>query len=61
MSNKELVIDAVQQMPEEASLVQIRDEIALLAALSEAEAAADEGHVVPHEVVRQRIQQWLSE
>ena len=60
MSNKDLVIDAVQQMSEEASMEQIRDEISLLTALREGEDDADAGRTVPHEEVKQQIRQWLS-
>ena len=60
MSNKELVIDAIQQMPDEASMEQISDEIALLTALREGEEDADAGRTVPHEEVQQQITQWLS-
>jgi predicted transcriptional regulator len=60
MSNKELVIEAVRELPEEASLEQIAEEIAILAAIRRGEKAADEGRVVSHEDVRKRVASWIT-
>jgi predicted transcriptional regulator len=60
MSNKELVLDALKQMSEDASLEQISEEIAILAAIKRGEEAADEGRVVSHEETKRRIAEWTS-
>ncbi|HEX4131912.1 MAG TPA: hypothetical protein VHZ24_17905 [Pirellulales bacterium] len=60
MTNKEMVIEAVRKLPDEATLEEISSEVALLAAIQRGEEAADSGHVVPHEDVKQRVARWLS-
>jgi predicted transcriptional regulator len=58
MSSKELVIEALRRMPEEVTLEEISEEIAILAAIRRSEAAVDEGRVVPHEEVRRGATAW---
>ena len=60
MSDKDIVIETLRQMPEAATLEQISEEIAVLAAIHKAEAAADAGRVTPHEEVRQKLVAWIS-
>jgi len=60
MSDKDVVIETVRQMPEVATLEQISEEIAILAAIRKGTEAADAGHVTPHEEVRQKIVSWIS-
>jgi predicted transcriptional regulator len=60
MSDKDVVIETLRQMPEAATLEQISEEIAILAAIRKGEAAADAGRVTPHEEVRQKIASWIS-
>ena len=61
MSNKELVLEAVRGMPDEATMDQISEEIAILAAIRRGEEAADAGDLIPHEEVKQRLAKWLTE
>lgn len=58
MSDKQLVIDAVQRMSETATLEEISEGVAILAAIRRGEAAADAGRVVPHDEVRRRSEAW---
>jgi predicted transcriptional regulator len=60
MSSKELVIEAVRKLPEDATLDEISEEIAILAAIRRGEAAAEAGQVVPHEEVKKRFGSWIS-
>jgi predicted transcriptional regulator len=60
MSSKELVIEAVRKLPEDATLDEICEEIAILAAIRRGEQAADAGHVTPHEEVKKRLASWIS-
>jgi hypothetical protein len=60
MSNKELVMEAVRKLPEDASLDDISEEIATLAAIRRGEEAADAGDVVPHDEVKKRFASWTS-
>lgn len=60
MSNKEVVIEAIRKLPEELSLEEIAEEIAVLAAIRKAEEDADAGRTIPHEEVKRRFQEWIS-
>jgi predicted transcriptional regulator len=60
MSDKQLVIDAVQRMSETATLEEISEGVAILAAIRRGEAAADAGRVVPHDEVRRRSEAWTT-
>jgi predicted transcriptional regulator len=60
MSNKEIVIEAVRKLPEELSLEEIAEEVAVLAAIRKGEEDADAGRTIPHEEVKRRFQEWIS-
>ena len=61
MSDKEMVLTAVQRLPEETPLDAIIEHMKLLAAIRRGEDAADSGRVVPHEEVERRLELWLTE
>ena len=54
MSNKELVMETLRRLPEEATLEEISEQIAILAAIRRGEAAAAEGRLSSQEEVKQR-------
>ena len=58
MSNKEMVIDAVRELPEEATLEDILEQIKILSALQRSAEAADAGQVIPHEDVKKKVASW---
>ena len=60
MTSKELVMEALRRMPEAATLEEICEEIAILAAVRRGEQAAEEGRVVPHEEVKRRSAPWTN-
>ncbi len=61
MNDRQLVLNAVQQMPEEASLPQILDELALLKTVKERlEKLENGGKTVPHEEVVRRLAKWTA-
>jgi predicted transcriptional regulator len=60
MSNKELVIETLRRLPEEATLEESSEQIAILAAIRRGEAAAAEGRLISHEEVKQRSSTWTS-
>ncbi len=60
MSNKEIVIEAVRKLPEELSLEEIAEEVAVLAAIRKGEEDADAGRTIPHDEVKRRFQEWIS-
>ena len=60
MSDKELVLDAVQKMPQQATLAEILDELALMASVKEGLAQSERGEGVPHEEVVKMLDQWIT-
>ena len=60
MSNKEIVIEAIRKLPEELSLEEIAEEVAVLAAIRRGEDDADAGRTIPHDEVKKRFQTWIS-
>ncbi len=58
MSNKELVLEALRHLPEDASIEAITEEIAILAAIRRGEEAADAGRVVSHAEAIKRLESW---
>lgn len=60
MSCKQLVMDALQRMPESATLEEISEEIAILAAIRRGGEAADVGRFLSHEDVKQRSAAWTT-
>ncbi len=60
MSDKQIVIDAVRKLPEDAKLDDIMASLELLSRIREGHADADAGRVVPHEVVKNEFQSWIT-
>jgi predicted transcriptional regulator len=60
MSNKELVLEAVRGMPDEATIEEISEEIAILAAIRRGQEAVRAGDIVSHDEVKQRLSRWNS-
>ena len=58
MSVKEQVLQAIQRLPDDIDFRDVTDEIALLAAVHEAERDIQEGRLVPNEEMRSRIEGW---
>lgn len=57
-TDKEAALQAIQRMPETATLDEISEELAILAAIQRGEADADAGRVVPHDEVARRSAAW---
>lgn len=62
MSDRELVLETVQNMPEHVSLDDILSEIQLVATLKRRLHSIEEGHAsgVPADKVGGMIQQWIT-
>jgi len=60
VSDKQIVLETLRRMPEEVSLQEISEEIAILAAIRRGEAAADAGRVISHEELKRRSETWIS-
>jgi hypothetical protein len=58
MTVKEQVLLAIERLPEDADFKDVKDEIALLAALREAEDDIAAGRTVTNEEMRRRIGAW---
>ena len=52
-TDKQIAPNALQRMPESATLDEISEELAILAAIRRGEAAADAGRMLTHEEVKQ--------
>lgn len=60
MSNKELVIDLVRRLPDQATLMEIAKEIEFVAGVREGFAQLDRGEGVPLEEVKQQLSSWIT-
>jgi hypothetical protein len=58
MSVKDQVLQAIQRLPDDIDFRDVTDEIALLAAVHEAEQDIQEGRLVSNEEMRSRIEGW---
>lgn len=61
MSTKELAMETIKDLPENASWQEIEERIHFLAAIEKARAEVRRGEVTPHEDVRNLLEKWLSE
>ncbi len=61
MSDREIVLDAVQDMPETASLQEIVDELLLLDEVKKRLAKSERGvSGIPHEQVVKTLDSWIT-
>ncbi len=58
MSVKEQVLQAIQRLPDDIDFRDVTDEIAILAAVHEAEQDIQDGRLVSNEQMRSRIEGW---
>jgi hypothetical protein len=56
MSTKELVLEAIQRLPDSASLEQIRERVEFLAALERAQESLNCGKGIPQDEVEARFE-----
>ncbi len=60
MTNKQLVIETVRELPDETSLDDIAERIAILAAIRKGEQDADAGRTISHEELMRQMKTWIS-
>lgn len=60
MTQKELVLDAISELPDEASLEDIADRVEFLAAVQKGLDQLDRGEGIPHEEVKRQLATWLT-
>ena len=58
MTVKQQVLQAIQRLPDDADFRDVTEEIALLAAVQEAEADIQAGRVVSNDEMKKRIDEW---
>jgi len=61
MSNREIVIDLLSRLPEDAPLEEIAHEIELLAGIKVAREQASRGEGIPADDVRKLIDSWAGQ
>jgi predicted transcriptional regulator len=60
MSNREIAIDLIQRLPEDASLEEMAKELEFVAGVQEGFAQLERGEGVPAEEVRRMIPSWTT-
>ncbi|PYI93415.1 MAG: hypothetical protein DME97_06685 [Verrucomicrobia bacterium] len=60
MTQKELVLDAIGELPDEASLEDIAARVEFLAAVQKGLDQLDRGEGIPHAEVKRQLATWLT-
>ena len=60
MSNKELAIEAVRDLPEGATFDEILEHLAILAAICQGQEDVKNGRVISHEEMKRRVATWTA-
>ncbi len=60
MSDKELALESIRQLPADAKLDAIAQRLEFLAAIRKGFDEIDRGETVPHEEVKRQLATWLS-
>jgi hypothetical protein len=60
MSDKQLILDAVKEMPEQASAEEILDELLLMATVRERLEKNPQGKGIPAEDLLQQVESWVT-
>jgi predicted transcriptional regulator len=60
MTQKELVLDAINELPDDASLDQIADRVDFLAAVQKGFDQLDRGEGISHEDLKRQLASWLT-
>lgn len=59
MTIKEKVVQAVQDLPNDASYEDVMERLLFLAKIERGIQQADSGHTIPHVQVQERMAKWL--
>ena len=59
MTQKELVLDSVSELPDDASLTEIAERVDFLAAIQKGLDQFDRGEGIPHEEMKRELASWL--
>jgi hypothetical protein len=60
MSDKELALDSIRQLPADAKLDTIAERLEFLAAIRQGFDQIERDETVPHEAVKRQLAAWLS-
>jgi hypothetical protein len=60
MTTKESVLQAIRELPDDASLEEILDAVLLRLKVERGRRQIEEGQGISHEQVRERLAKWLS-
>lgn len=60
MTQKELVLESIKALPDQASLEEIAQRVEFLAALQKGLEQIDRGESIPHDEVKKQLAQWLT-
>lgn len=60
MSNKDMVLEVVRELPDGVTLDEIIEELHILAAIRRGEEAADAGRVISHEELKKKVASWIT-
>jgi predicted transcriptional regulator len=61
MTDRQLILETVQKMPEQASMAEILDELALVSSVKKGLAEIQEGKGIAHEQVVRQFSSWITE
>lgn len=59
MTEKEKLLQAVENMPDDASIEDAMERLLFLAKIEKGILQADAGQTIPHEHVKERMEKWL--
>ena len=57
---KQLVLDSIERLPDDASIEAIAERVEFLAAIRKGLDQIDRGETVPHEEVKRQLASWLA-
>jgi len=60
MTQKEMVLDAIRELPDDASVRDIADRLEFLAAIQIGLDQLDRGEGIPHEEVKKQLASWFT-
>lgn len=60
MTDKEIVLETIQALPGDSSLVEIAERIAFMAAVHKGLDQLDSGDGIPHDEVKRQLASWLT-
>jgi predicted transcriptional regulator len=60
MTTKDLVIEAVKNMPDDAVIEDAMERLLVIAKIERGIEQADSGQTIPHEEIKNRLSKWLN-